>query len=82
MKTPRVKAGGDNDYECLPQYLSAIAVSLGACVVGTWMTFTSVAIPKMMETTANTSHGTEANLTVAEAGLNSTDIGWSLKQRS
>ena len=75
MKTPRVKAGGDNDYECLPQYLSAIAVSLGACVVGTWMTFTSVAIPKMMVTAANTSHGTAANLTVAEAGLNSTDIG-------
>ena len=75
MKTPRVNAGGDNDYECLPQYLSAIAVSLGACVVGTWMTFTSVAIPKMMETTANTSHGTAANLTVAEAGLNTTGTG-------
>ena len=37
-----------DNYECLPQYLSAIAVSLGACVVGGWMTFTSVAIPKMM----------------------------------
>ena len=35
-------------YRCLPQYLSAIAVSLGACVGGGWMIFTSVAIPKMM----------------------------------
>ena len=32
----------------LPQLLSAIAVSFGATVVGGWMSFTSVAIPKMM----------------------------------
>ena len=33
----------------LPQLLSAIAISFGATVVGGWMSFTSVAIPKMME---------------------------------
>jgi len=32
----------------LPQLLSAIAVSFGATVVAGWMSFTSVAIPKMM----------------------------------
>ena len=35
-------------YACLPQFLSALAVSLCASVVGGWMSFTSVAIPKMM----------------------------------
>ena len=39
-------------YECLPQFLSALAVSLCASVVGGWMSFTSVAIPKMMNNTA------------------------------
>ena len=37
-----------NKYDCLPQFLSALAVSLCASVVGGWMSFTSVAIPKMM----------------------------------
>ena len=35
----------------LPQYLSAVAVSWCATVVGGWVSFTSVAIPKMMTTT-------------------------------
>ena len=35
----------------LPQYLSAAAVSWCATVVGGWVSFTSVAIPKMMTTT-------------------------------
>ena len=43
-----MKASHGNKYECLPQYLSALAVSFSACVVGGWMSFTSVAIPKMM----------------------------------
>ena len=38
-------------YSCLPQFLSALAVSLSASVVGGWMSFTSVAIPKMMNST-------------------------------
>merc|ERR1719244_1544569 len=33
----------------LPQFLAATAVSIGASVVGGWMSFTSVAIPKMMK---------------------------------
>ena len=37
----------------LPQLLSAIAVSFGATVVGGWMSFTSVAIPKMMKNDNN-----------------------------
>lgn len=41
----------DNDYECLPQYFSALAISMGSCVVGGWMAWTSVAIPKMMNIT-------------------------------
>ena len=40
-----------NKYDCLPQFLSALAVSLCASVVGGWMSFTSVAIPKMMNNT-------------------------------
>ena len=39
----------DGSYDALPQYLSASAVSLSSCVIGTWMSFTSVTIPKMME---------------------------------
>ena len=38
----------DGSYDALPQYLSALAVSLSSCVIGTWMSFTSVTIPKMM----------------------------------
>ena len=41
-------------YDCLPQFLSALAVSLCASVVGGWMSFTSVAIPKMMNNTDQT----------------------------
>ena len=37
-----------DNYSCLPQFLSALAVGLGASVVGGWISFTSVAIPKMM----------------------------------
>ena len=37
----------------LPQLLSAIAISFGATVVGGWMSFTSVAIPKMMKVSPN-----------------------------
>ena len=33
----------------VPQLLCAIAVSFGATVVGGWLSFTSVAIPKMMD---------------------------------
>ena len=39
-------------YDCLPQFLSALAVSLCGSVVGGWMSFTSVAIPKMMNNTS------------------------------
>ena len=41
-----------NKYDCLPQFLSALAVSLCASVVGGWMSFTSVAISKMLNNTA------------------------------
>ena len=37
----------------LPQLLSAIAISFRATVVGGWMSFTSVAIPKMMKVSPN-----------------------------
>ena len=40
---------GSGKPEFLPQLLSAIAISFGATVVGGCMSFTSVAIPKMME---------------------------------
>ena len=46
-------------YDCLPQFLSALAVSLCASVVGGWMSFTSVAIPKLMAAgncSSNSSH--------------------------
>ena len=56
-----MKASHENEYECLPQYLSALAVSFSACVVGGWMSFTSVAIPKMM---ANSSETVEANTSI------------------
>ena len=56
-----MKASHENEYECLPQYLSALAVSFSACVVGGWMSFTSVAIPKMM---ANSSETVEANISI------------------
>ena len=47
-------------YDCLPQFLSALAVSLSASVVGGWMSFTSVAIPKMMSNyTADTNYTEE-----------------------
>eukprot|EP00092_Neocalanus_flemingeri_P030885 GFUD01033541.1.p1 GENE.GFUD01033541.1~~GFUD01033541.1.p1 ORF type:complete len:513 (+),score=81.63 GFUD01033541.1:247-1785(+) len=42
----------------VPQLLSAIAVSFGATVVGGWMSFTSVAIPKMMTRAGNISDTT------------------------
>ena len=45
-------------YDCLPQFLSALAVSLSASVVGGWMSFTSVAIPKMMNNTAQSNLST------------------------
>ena len=41
-------------YDSLPQFLSALAVSLSGSVVGGWMSFTSVAIPKMMSNTNQT----------------------------
>ena len=41
-----------DQYNSLPQYLSALAVSLSASVMGGWVSFTSVAISKMMNNTA------------------------------
>ena len=46
-----LKDGGKPKF--LPQLLSAIAISFGATVVGGWMSFTSVAIPKMMKVSPN-----------------------------
>ena len=39
-------------YNVLPQVLSSMAVSFGACNVGAWLSFSSVAIPKMMAESA------------------------------
>ena len=50
----------ENDYECLPQYLSALAISLSSCMVGGWMAWTSVAIPKMMNITTSDSDNNTA----------------------
>ena len=44
----------------LPQLLSAIGVSFGATLVDGWVSFTSVAIPKMMQEAAvNKNKGNE-----------------------
>ena len=44
----------ETNYRSLPQFLSAIAISIGASIVGTFMSFTSVALPKMMNVTKQT----------------------------
>ena len=43
-----METAGDQKYKVLPQFLSSLAVSFGACNVGAWQSFTSVALPKMM----------------------------------
>ena len=55
---------GDQKYKVLPQFLSSLAVSFGACNVGAWMSFSSVALPKMMMETQdyNQTTGLEKNL--------------------
>ena len=60
-----------DNYSCLPQFLSALAVGLCASVVGGWISFTSVAIPKMMKenNTANLREDLNYSISVAKLSL-------------
>jgi len=46
-------ASRSQNYKVLPQVLSSLAVSFGACNVGAWLSFSSVAVPKMIAETEN-----------------------------
>ena len=51
-------------YNVLPQFLSSLSVSFGACNVGAWLSFSSVALPKMIQETQNfnQTEGSEENM--------------------
>ena len=64
---------GAQKYNILPQILSSLAVSFGACNVGAWLSFSSVALPKMIleSENFNKSKGFEEDLFVVDLHVGS-----------
>jgi MFS family permease len=64
---------GAQKYNILPQVLSSLAVSFGACNVGAWLSFSSVALPKMILESEhfNKSEGIEEDLFVVDLHVGS-----------